>query len=191
MSDWVSGRPFFTALPEVGYQDNDAVDSLTLWVDEQLTAKAVQLQSMWTKLDPVTTDEIYLDYLAFLVGLSGPYWDLKWSTAVKRQMITQAHSIWSIRGTVTALNKVLAIHGISYNLWSRGSLNLTFILPGTFGKDDFTLYIRLPLTYTRFSVGFKEAERTAKNYSGAVSKTRVVYERFYLGYSRLGEPVFV
>ncbi len=184
------GRPVFFSLPSVGYQDNSAADYLTTWVDEKLVHIATLMENLHTKLDPETTDDIWLDYLAFLVGLSGAYWDTKWSSGVKRQMIAQAHSLWGRRGTLKAIQQVLDTHSLTYSIWTNGSLRLAFGLPTTFGRDDLRLYVRLPLVFQRTSNEFKEAARALRNYSPAIIKSAVVFERFYLGFSVLGDPVF-
>ncbi|MBW4558461.1 MAG: phage tail protein [Trichormus sp. ATA11-4-KO1] len=189
-NQWHEGRPVFNRLPQTGYQDNLAVDWLTLWVDQKLSDKADQLQTLWTKLDPLTTTEDWLDYLAFLCGLSGVYYDTKWAVNIKRQMISQAHSLWSSRGTLASIRTVLDIHEIPYTIWNSGSLRLPFVLSATFGRDDLRLYVRLPLDYQRTSREFKEAQRTLRNYAPVIVDAEVVFERFYLGFSRIGEPLF-
>lgn len=187
---WHDDRPVFSQLPQVGYQDNPTVDWLTFWVDQKLVDKANQLQSIYTKLDPATTDAAWLDYLGFLVGLSGNYWDVKWSSTVKRQMITNAHSLWSSRGTLKSIKKVLDIQGLTYSIWTNGSLRLPLTLPSTFGRDDLRVYIRMPLKYQRASLEFKEASRTLRNYAPAIVKSEVVFDLFYLGFSRISDPLF-
>jgi phage tail-like protein len=206
------GRPVFYDLPQKGYQDNPIVDWLTLWYDERIVQSATTLESFWQNLDPMVAPESYLDYLAFLCGLSGKYWDVKWTVPVKRSLISLAHSLWSSRGTLRAIKQVLniqlstylydsegflvddkgdyLIENPEYTIWTNGALRLSFTLPATFGKDDLKLWVRLPLKYQRSTQQFKEAQRTLRNYAPAIVKSGVCFERFYLGFSVLGDPLF-
>jgi phage tail-like protein len=184
-------RPVFYDLPQKGYQDNPVVDWLTLWYDEKIVQSATTLESFWQNLDPAIAPESYLDYLAFLCGLSGNYWDVKWSVDVKRLLIALAHSLWSSRGTLRAIRQVLDIHSLEYTIWTNGALRLSFTLPATFGKDDLRLWVRMPLKYQRSTPQFKEAQRTLRNYAPAIVKSGVCFNRFYLGFSVLNDPLFV
>lgn len=188
---YYDGRPVLNNLPQKGYQDNDVVDWLTLWTDQKLSDTADIMESFWENLIPETCDETYLNYLAFLCGLSGPYWDPKWSTSVKRLMIANAHRFWSNKGTLNTIKEVLDIHSLDYTIWTNGALRVPFAIPAVFGRDDLRLYVRLPLIYQRLSTQFKEAQRTVRNYAPAVVGTKVCFERFYTGFSYIGDPVFL
>lgn len=184
------GRPVFYDLPYVGYQDNEVVEWLTRWYDQKLVDTATLMETFWEKLIPEEAPEEYLDYLAFLVGLSGNYWDTNWAQGVKRKMIKAAHSLWSKRGSLEAIREVLGIHEIPYSFWSQGSLVVPFNVPGTFGVDDMTLYLRMPLTFSRTSRTWIEAQRTLKNYAPVMTKATLGYDFFYVGFSIIGERVF-
>ena len=188
---YYDGRPVLNNLPQKGYQDNDVVDWLTLWTDQKLSDTADIMESFWENLIPETCPESYLDYLAFLCGLSGPYWDPKWTIAVKRLMIANAHKFWSNKGTLQTIKDILDIHSLTYSIWTNGALRVPFAIPAVFGRDDLRMYIRLPLVYQRISPQFKEAQRTARNYAPAVVGTKVCFERFYTGFSYVGDPVFL
>jgi phage tail-like protein len=210
---WHDGRPVYSRLPSRGYQDNPTVDHLTSWVDGELTAAAGALQAFWVNLDPFTAPEEYLDFLGSLCGMSGAYWDLKWDQIVKRQMISQSHKLWSSKGTLAAIRAVLDIHfstylydeldrpltafnayltsgEVKYSIWLQGALTISFDISQVFGRDDLRLYVLVPLEFSRKSRQFKEAERTLRNYAPAVIQSKVTYERFYLGFSQLSEPLF-
>ena len=187
---WQDGRPIYNRLPLKGYQDNLVADWLTLWVDEKLSGTASTLEAFWQNLIPETCPAVYLDYLGYLCGLSGQYWDTKWSTAVKRLMVANTHKFWSDRGTMLTIKSVLDIHRLTYTLWTNGALRLPFTLPNTFGTDDLRLYVRLPLIFQRTSQQFKEAQRTLRNYAPAVVKSAACFERFYLGFSYFSDPLF-
>lgn len=188
---WEIGRPVFNRLPAKGYKDNLAVDSLTQWQDQKLTAKADQLQNFYKNLDPDTAPIAYLDYLAYLVGLSGSYWDSNWDPEIKRQFIRIAHPyLWPMRGTMAAIKKVLDTHQLAYSIWEDGESVLPFKMPKAFGSAKLRFYIRLGIQYRRNGQTFTEARRTISNFAPAVTKTGVVYERFYISFSKLGEPMF-
>lgn len=207
------GRPVFFDLPQKGYQDNTPADWVTLWVDEKLTETAERMSGFWQQLDPTVAPESYLDYIAFLVGLSSNFWDLKWSSEVKREMILAAHYLWSVKGTKAALKRVLDIQlstwvttdagdtlvseldiqltsVVNYHIWTPSVITLPFNLPGTFGSDNLVLWVQIPLQYQRATKEFKEAQRCLRNYAPAVVKSGVCFYKFYLGFSQLGDPLF-
>ena len=187
---WASQRPVFSRLPQVGYQDNSVADWLTSWVDIELTNKKQQLEQFYTQLSPQTCASTSLDYLAFLVGLSGDYWSVNWTDVVKRQMIASATNIFSSRGTVSCITQVLTIVGVNAKLWWSGQTIVSFQLPVTLGSSDLRLFIRLPIQYQRNGYEWQEAQRVRRCYVPAMVSSMVCYDKFYLGMSRLGEPVF-
>jgi phage tail-like protein len=184
------GRPTYHSLPIRNYQDNDVADWLTHWHDQKVVNTANILSNFYKAFDPFVAPEDYLNFLAYLVGLSQEYWDVKWSNDVKRQLISVAHELWSTKGTLLAISKVLDIHQLEYAFWISSSIRLSFTLPVLVGSDDLRFYVRLPLKYSRTSSEFKEAERSLRNYSAAIVDARVMYEYFYLGFSQVGEAVF-
>jgi len=98
--------------------------------------------------------------------------------------------LWPYRGTLKALTTALDIHGIAYDVWRPGVLTLPFGLPGEFGTGGPEFYIRLPLRYARSSLQWLEAVRSLDNFGLFGTRTGVVYKSFYVGFSRLGEPLF-
>lgn len=191
MSDWQNRRPIFDSLPEIGYKDNTIADSLTSWIDEKLSRKADQLQNFYKELDPDTCQSGSLEYLAFLHGLSGKFWDNTWKETTKRSLIKNSHSVlWQYRGTSKPIKFVLDAHGISHVLWTDGSTNLSFNLPKKLATPRLRFFLRLPLTYARDNWAWKEAKRTVANFAPAVAKYSVCHDKFYLGFSQLGEPLF-
>lgn len=183
-------NPLLSSLPSQGYQDNPTVSFITQWYDKKLVEVANTLETFWQNLIPATCPVGYLDYLAYLCGLSGQYWDTGWTVSVKRVLIEKAHTFWASKGTIGCIKAVLDIHQIPYKIWNRGSLQVPFTLPGIFGVDDLTLYIQLPLAYQRSSPQWKETQRTLYNYGAAVIKSQVVFDAFYVGFSVIGEPIF-
>jgi phage tail P2-like protein len=189
---WATLRPLYSRLPVAAYRDNPLADALTVWADEKLTDKRLQLEGFHEHLDPLTCPSEALDYLGYLVGMSGAFWDSEWSDGVKRQMISQAHLyVWRFRGTLGVVKAVLTIHGFEWDIWLDGSLTLPFEFSGSFGSQKLRYYVRLPIQYARSSSEFREAIRTVKNYSPVHVDARVCYQGFVFGFSRIGEPLFV
>lgn len=185
-----NNRPVYDRLPRQGYGDNEVADWVTQWADQELSKVTDRAQSFYKQVDPVTADSASLDWLAWLVGMSGDYWDTTWNNAVKRSMISQAYSLWKIRGTEVSIRRVLEIHGYEHDIWQKSDLRLPFRLPGRFGKPDLRFIVRLPLKYHRAGVEFTETLRTVRNFAPAVIEVKVAYQGFYLGFSRLGDPLF-
>lgn len=189
---WHNGQPVLSRLPQDGYQDNEAVQALTGWVDENLTNKAEQLQNLYIDLtDPSTCKPEWLDFLAWCCGLSGSYWDTEWPIQVKRTLIANSHTVlWSKKGTLECIQFVLNAHGLLHSIWTDGDLVLPFPMPGIFGEAQLRFFVRLPVKYNRKAKEFREVERTIRNFSPAIVDAQVCYDVFRLGISRLGEPMF-
>jgi hypothetical protein len=121
-----------------------------------------------------------------------PYYSPAWSEEVKRQSIAKANEIFSYRGTLKSLETALKIHGFEYEIYSSSDLKLPFIFTADtkFGLTSQTVYVRLPLKYSRSSYPFMEARRAVRNYTAIVTPTEVCYDRFYLGFSQFGDPLF-
>ena len=187
---WDMLRPVFLRLPKNGYGDNDLVDAITDWVDSKLMATLDKLGNFYKELDPTIARAESLDYLAATVGLNGRYWDVLWSDQVKRDMISSVAFLWRNRGTDRCIRRVLDLHGLTYDIWTDGSLKIPFTIPGTLGAALLRYYVRVPLTYHRFGLEYREAERTLRNYAPALIKARVVYRTFAVGISKVGDPLF-
>lgn len=192
MSKWHDGRPVFNRLPLDGYQNNDAVDALTVWVDEKITSKAEQLQNFYTNyLNPDTCLSEALDYLAYLVGLSGEYWDSAWSDQVKRTFIKSAHPLlWSKRGTLAVISFILQTHGLEHQIWTDADLIMSFAMSRAFGTTKLRFFVRLSVSYPRSGLQYREAQRTLKNFAPAVVEHKACYDYFRLGLSIWSDPMF-
>lgn len=191
MANEVWDKPLLNHLPERGYQDNETVASLTSYVDAKYKAIIDQLETFYHQLNPDSADEKYLDYLAYLVGLSDSYYDPQWSSDVKRQMIRLSHkTLWAKKGTLECIKAVLDAHNLKYDIWTDGVNVLPFTLPISLGTPRLRFYIRLENTYNRKGKQWLEAERTLMNFCPAVVKGTVSYKAFILGASVIGDPVF-
>ena len=185
-------RPVFSRLPVRGYQDNPVADALTRHYDEKLVEVGSAVESLHTRLDPLTTEPKYLDWLAFLVGMVEPYYSPRWPIAVKRKAIANANYIFSNRGTFNGLDAALHIHDFDYSIYSSDDLRFSFILSDStrFGLSSQTVFIRLPLEYARTSYPFLETQRAIRNYTAIVTPVKACYEKFYLGFSQFSDPLF-
>lgn len=187
---WDKGQPVTLRLPRDGYQNNPDVVSLLSQPDWFLTSKKEQLETLYQQLTGETAPVSWLDYLAWLLGWSDEYWDTRWSESVKRQLIVIANSVWERLGRSDVITQILDIHGIEHDLWTEVALQLPFSMPATFSTPKGRLYIRLPIQYLRNGNEFREARRTRDNFVPCTILSGVVYDRFYLGISQLGDPMF-
>lgn len=185
-------RPTYSRLPVRGYQDNSLADALTQHYDAKLVSVGKQIEELHTKLDPVTTPAVYLDWLAFMVGMVDPYYSRGWQTAVKRLAIKAANKIFENRGTLLGLQLALNVHSIQYDVYSSDDLRLPFTFtPSTrFGLVSSRVFVRLPLIYPKTGYEYKEAQRAVRNYTALVTPTAVSYDKFYLGFSAFADPIF-
>jgi hypothetical protein len=178
-------------LPEKGYRDNPTVIALCAFADSVTSETSSQLESFHRELAPATAKPESLDYLAYLVGFSGRFWDTAWAPEVKRSLISLAHGyIWPNRGSLKVIKRLLEILAVPADLWQAGRLILSFKMPGTFGTGALRFYVRLPISIRKSDRAWREGERILENYAPAFTKHAVVYERFYLGFSQIGDPMF-
>lgn len=183
-------RPVFNRLPIKGYQDNPLVDWLLQAYDDKLVAVGQQVEQLHKKLDPATTDPEYLDWLAAMVGMVDPYYDPSWPVAVKRLAVAKANEIFSLRGTLAGLKLALDIHSIPYQINASSDLRLPFKLPAVFGTTNSTVFVILPLSIPRTSRPFIEAKKAISNYTSINTPVRACYDKFYVGFSQIGDPLF-
>lgn len=187
---WDKGKPVTLRLPKDGYQNNPDVVALLSQPDGFLTETKALLETLYLKLNGTDTPAAWLDYVAWLLGWSGDYWDTLWSDEVKVALILISNSVWEHLGQVGLLAQILDIHGIEHSLWTETALQMGFAMPAVFTTPKGRLYIRLPLRYLRNGNEFKEARRIRRNYVPCVITSAVVYKHFYVGVSGLGDPMF-
>lgn len=185
-------RPVFNRLPVIGYQDNPIADALTSYYDERLVTVGNLAQDLHLNLNPATCPETYLDWLGFMVGMVQPYYNQGWKVPVKRLAVANANEIFKLRGTLPGINKALGIHGFEYLLFNTTDLKLpfTFGVGNVFGRKSDSTRVLLPLKYARNGYEFKEAQNAANLYSSVVSPLTVCYDKFYIGFSFLGDPLW-
>jgi predicted hotdog family 3-hydroxylacyl-ACP dehydratase len=187
---WDLGRPVFRRLPYKGYQDNVLVDALTQWVDDRLSAKAIALRDFWQQTDPTLANDTSLDYAAYLMGFSEGLWNTSWTAPVKRGVLAAANDLLSTRGSQQAISKMLTLLGSTGSLWAGSTLVFSFKMPGTFGTNSNRAYIRMALPTSRLSYDWQQAEYVSRQWVAAPIKSGVCYQKFYLGWSVLGDPMF-
>ena len=185
-------RPTFSRLPVRGYQDNVTADALLQFYDAKLVSVGQQVAALHSLLDPAIVPVAYLDWLAFMVGMVDPYYSLGWPVAVKRKAVLWANKIFENRGTLLGLKTAIDIHSLEYDVYSSDDLRLpfTFTASTRFGLISQTVYVRLPLKYARGGYEYQEAQRAVTNYTALVTPAAVCYDRFYIGFSAFGDPLF-
>lgn len=184
-------KPVLDRMPVKGYQDNKVAQILTDFPDSVTTETADKLEKFYLELDPATAQAGNLDYLAYLVGYSGSFWRSLWPPDLKRALIAEAHTyIWPHRGTLQVIRRLLFLFGINADIWQAGTLTLPFTLPARFGGTPMRFFVRLDITHRRSERKWKEAEGILENYAPAFVRHAVVYDRFKLGFSKLGDPLF-
>ena len=186
----IEPRPVFHRLPIRNFQDNPLVDAVTIGYDEKLTATGLLTANLWRQLDPLITPSKYLDWLASLIGMVDPYYDIGWADVVKRRAIISAQKIFSYRGTLIGLRAALDIHGFEYSIYSGSVLTLPFMFDAKFGSFSSSVFVRVPLKYPRFGPECREIMRAIDCYVPMTSKVQVCYDQFYLDFSVFGDPVF-
>jgi phage tail P2-like protein len=189
-TSWAAGRPVFKRLPYLGYQDNKLVDALTTWVDDRLTDKYTRSRDFWQLLQPSTATADSLDYAAYLMGFSEALWVPTWAESLKRSILQDANYLLRNRGNILAILRLLSLMGLSVTAWTGRSLLIPFNIPGTFGTSSARIFLRAPLSVPRSSDEWVKAEYIRQHWVSAPIKSAVCYERFYVGYSRIGEPMF-
>jgi hypothetical protein len=187
---WDAGRPIFNRLPEWGYQDNQAVDALTQWADMRLVEKRDILEQFWRTFVPALCPVERLEYAAYVVGFSGDLWRSSWSEPTKRAVLTVANDLLKARGSLQALQQIIAVLENPAKLWSGSALSLSFPMPGRFGSNAARVYLRMGRLVARESEEWRNAEYVVQQWVAAPVRSRVCYERFYLGLSVLGDPMF-
>lgn len=185
-----SDKPLLDILPESGYQDNPIAAALTEPVNAKYSEVLALLEAMPDALTAEGCPSYMLDFLAYLVGMSGQYWDVSWSDAVKRAFIEKASLLWRIKGTEKCIRTALDIHELEYSIWLATSIVLKTTLPAKFGSRSLRFFVKLPLKYARTSNQYLEAQRVLNNYKPVVVDGRVCYDGFKLSYSKIGDPVF-
>ena len=108
-------------------------------------------------------------------------------------MISSANKIFQARGTLIGLRLALDAHGFPYDIYGSSNLKLPFTFtPDTkFGLDSQDTYVMFPLSgHTRSGYQFREARRAIANYVAILTPAIPTYDRFYIGFSVFGEPIF-
>lgn len=194
MPGWSTGRPIYHRLPQESeaYQGNALVDALTKPYDNLLMAWKGLIDNFERDfLDPGTCRSDALDWLAQLCGFTGEYWDPTWAEPVKRELIRRSHSfIWQHKGSQMLLEWLLELFSIEAQVYMLGQFILgTNVLGDTLGGELLRYWVLLPLKYRRSSEDWALAERLNRLYMPVFADSAVVYDRFYLGFSVLGDPL--
>ena len=110
-----------------------SVDGVAAFVtaptDTKVSQWTDQAENFYRIFDPALCPEQYLDYIAYLYGFSGSYWEPTWSPTQKRAFLSNAIYFWNYRGTKGALEKAIECLGYEITLKTPGITKLTFRLP--------------------------------------------------------------
>lgn len=200
MPGWDTRRPVYHRLPQAGYQASEpgeitVTDALTAPVDGFLMLVGGLIDSVEADyLNPETAKAANLDWLAQLCGFTGEYWDLSWSEAIKRQLIKDAYTfVWRHKGSTTLLTYLLNLFAIRGKVHVVGAFVLSSSKLGQpLGYKALEYLVLMPLDqggYLRNSYEWILVKRFIRLYMPCFARGRVVYNRFKLGFSTLGEPL--
>jgi phage tail-like protein len=104
--DLESPHPLGFTLPAI-YQEDDLAQRFCSALDEVLAPVFNTLDCFDAYLDPMTTPEDFLDWLASWVGLA---LDENWPVGRRRQLIDQAGEMFSRRGTAEGLKATIKLY---------------------------------------------------------------------------------
>ena len=118
----VDERPIYSRLPQISQRykaENPENPSnwLTRWFDELLVGTKTKIDDLPRQLNALTCDADWIDFVAYLSGFSGEYWDKAWSMATKRAIASKANWIWSNKGTKAVLEYILNAVNLSAVIW--------------------------------------------------------------------------
>lgn len=205
--DWKTGRPIYDRLPgaEEGYRiDESAPDynpeecpPVARWITTPWDELLVELREKLdgfpvTALDPLTADEVNLDWLAQFAGFTGRYWSASWPTEVKRVLIANAYGfIWPNKGTRRLLEFLFTIFELDAAIFVQGEFRAGINSPGdTVGGGALNYWITASLDYLRTSAEWQQLQQFDALFGAAYAESAVVYDRWYAGFSAPGDPVF-
>lgn len=143
-------------------------------------------------LDPTTARAEHLDWLGQLCGYVGPYSLAPFTPAQKRILIAESFRfVWPYRGTRALLLFLIRLVGIEASIYYESDFILGLSRAGDpFGTPNLTYWIRVTLKYPRGSKEYKLMQRLNTLYGPVYCRSQVCYDRFYLGFSACGEPLF-
>ncbi len=194
MSAWDEGRPIYRRLPEESeqYQGNPICHALTLPLDNFLVTLREKVQNVYPNfINPETCQPDALDWLAQHYGFTREYWDTTWSDSTKRTLIKNNFWIWENKGTRAVIEFLFSIFEINARLYYFGAFLVGISKVGEpLGGEPFRFWILMPLEYRRVEGKWILTERLVKLYAPVYSLGQVVYKRFYIGFSKIGEPLF-
>lgn len=207
MTAWQSGRPIYDRLPgesELYKRDQSDPDynpttDVALWLtkfwDDLLIEQRGNVDNLYRDVfDPLTAKPENLDWLAQLAGYTGEYWDSSWTDTQKRQLIKRAYDyVWINKGTKQLLEWLIELFDLDAVIYSPGEFILGETPLGSpIGGEPFKYLINVDFRgagYLRTSPEWKLLEKLNYLYGTAYSESKVVYTKFILGYSHLGDSL--
>lgn len=144
----------YTPINAVEYSQQAAiVTALTQGVQEileEMQLKA-QLFGLWMD-DPDLCDPEWLDFLAYLNGWGGDYWDGSWEPTIKRALIKNSDWVWRNQTTPAILPYLFGVFGLQATLkrsrgWILGPTPTGTKFPQTLSGDWKNVKIQVPANY--------------------------------------------
>ena len=204
MSAWDESKPIYNRLPgdNEGYRrdqnsgDYDPTEDVALWLttpwDELLVETKGKVDSFYDNyLNPQTALPEYLDWLAQLCGLTGPYWDSQWDVSVKRTLIANSYSyIWQNKGTRELFEWLFTVFALDAAILVIGDFLFDVtILDAPIGGGNLKYYIVTKLVYLRTSAQWALLEKLNALFGPVFCESRVIYEQFYFDFSVCGDLI--
>jgi hypothetical protein len=193
----IDKRPIYSRLPQISQRykgENPASPSnwITQWFDELLVKTKASIDDLPRQLNALTCDADWIDFVAYLSGFSGEYWDKSWSMATKRAIASRANWIWSNKGTQAVIEYMIAAVGLTAVIWLGEGFVIGESIIGetTLGEPEYQYFIQVPFLYDRDGAQFRLAEKLNRLYGPIVSDSAVCYDGFYIGFSVVGDPIF-
>lgn len=193
----IDKRPIYSRLPQISQRYNgedfeNPSQWITRWFDELLVATKATIDDLPRQLNALTCDADWIDFVAYLSGFSGEYWDKSWSMATKRAIACKSNWIWSNKGTQAILEYIIAAVGLSAVIWLGEGFVIGESIIGetTLGEPEYQYFIQVPFLYDRDGAQFRLAEKLNRLYGPIVSDSAVCYDGFYIGFSVVGDPIF-
>jgi phage tail P2-like protein len=193
----IDKRPIYSRLPQISQRykaENPANPGnwITQWFDELLVKTKASIDDLPRQLNALTCDADWIDFVAYLSGFSGEYWDKAWSMATKRAIASKANWIWSNKGTQEVLEYIIAAVGLSAVIWlaDDGTFDVDNLDEISFGEPQYQYFIQVPFSYDRDGMSFRLAEKINRLYGPIVCDSAVCYDGIYLDYSEFGDAFF-
>lgn len=195
---WVTDqRPIYSRLPQISQRykaenPDNPTNWITLWFDELLVATKATIDDLPRQLNALTCDPEWIDFVAYLSGFSGEYWDKSWNLATKRAIASRANWIWANKGTREVLEYLFNALNLSAAIWINSGFYVdeSLLDIDTLSEPQYQYFVTVPLSYDRDGAQFRLAEKINRLFGPIVCDSSVCYDAFYVDFSVVGDPIF-